>query len=73
MNDKVEHLLLEHLRAIRGDMARLADDMRTTRSEMTAMRQHVSGVLTLQEHDHADIAALKARLDRIEQRLDLVD
>ena len=73
MNDKVEHLLLEHLRAIRGDMTRLADDMRTVRSEMTALRQHVSGIVTLQEHDHNDIAALKARLDRIEKRLDLVE
>lgn len=73
MNDKVEHLLLDHLRAIRGDMARLADDMRTMRTEMTAMRQHVSGVVTLQEHDHSDIGALKARLDRIERRLDLVE
>ncbi|MCA3644194.1 MAG: hypothetical protein IOC63_20545 [Methylobacterium sp.] len=73
MNDKVEHLLLEHLRAIRGDMTRLADDMRTMRSEMTALRQHVSGIVTLQEHDHGDIASLKARLDRIEKRLDLVE
>ncbi|WP_376800260.1 hypothetical protein [Candidatus Raskinella chloraquaticus] len=73
MNDKVEHLLLEHLRAIRGDMTRLADDMRTVRSEMTALRHHVSGIVTLQEHDHTDIAALKARLERIEKRLDLVE
>jgi hypothetical protein len=73
MNDKVEHLLLDHLRAIRGDMTRLADDMRTMRSEMTALRQHIAGVVTLQEHDHGDIAALKVRLHRIENRLDLVE
>jgi hypothetical protein len=73
MNDKVEHLLLEHLRAMRGDMTRLADDMRTMRSEMTALRQHIAGVVTLQEHDHGDIAALKVRLHRIENRLDLVE
>jgi len=73
MNDKVEHLPLDHLRAIRGDMTRLADDMRTMRSEMTALRQHIAGVVTLQEHDHGDIAALKVRLHRIENRLDLVE
>jgi hypothetical protein len=43
------------------------------RAEMTAMRQHLGGVITLQEHDHGDIAALKVRVDRIERRLDLVD
>jgi hypothetical protein len=73
MNEKVENLVLEHLRAICADMARLADSMRTMQSEMSAMRQHFAGVVTLQEHDHGDIAALKIRVDRIEKRLDLVE
>ena len=66
-------LMLEHLRAIRGDMGAMRDDMRAMRAEMTAMRQHLAGVITLQEHDHGDIASLKIRVDRIERRLDLVD
>jgi len=66
-------LVLEHLRAIRGDIAGMKDDMRGMRAEMTAMRQLLSGVITLQEHDHGDIAAIKVRLDRIERRLELVD
>jgi NADH:ubiquinone oxidoreductase subunit D len=65
--------MLEHLRAIRGEMSKMADWMRTMSSEMTAIRQHLSGVVTIQEHDHGDIAAIKVRLDRIERRLDLVD
>jgi hypothetical protein len=73
MNENVENLVLEHLRAIRADMVRLADSMRTMQSEMSAMRQHLAGVVTLQEHDHGDIAALKSRVDRIEKRLDLVE
>jgi hypothetical protein len=54
-------------------MAKLADGMRTMSAEMSAIRQHLSGVVTIQEHDHVDIAAIKARLDRIEKRLDLVE
>ena len=42
-------------------------------AEMTAIRQHLSGVVTIQEHDHSDIASLKTRLERIEKRLELVD
>ena len=68
-----DQLMLEHLRAIRGDMARMADRMETMSAEMTAIRQHLSGVVTIQEHDHTDIAALKVRLDRIEKRLELTD
>ena len=68
-----DNLMLEHLRAIRGDMPRMADRMETMSAEMTAIRQHLAGVVTIQEHDHTDIAALKVRLDRIEKRLELTD
>ena len=73
MNEKVENLLLEHMRAIRSDISRLADDMRVTRSEMTSLRQHMAGISTLQDQGHVDIASIKSRLERIEPRLDLVD
>ena len=66
-------LMLDPLRAIRADMARMADSMRGFGAEMTAMRQHLAGVVTLQEYDHTDLAAIKDRLDRIERRLELVD
>jgi hypothetical protein len=68
-----ESIILEHLRAIRGDIAKMADGMQTMSAEMTAMRQHLSGVVTIQEHDHSDIASIKSRLDRIERRLELTD
>jgi hypothetical protein len=51
----------------------MADGMQTMSAEMTAMRQHLSGVVTIQEHDHGDIGSIKVRLDRIERRLQLVD
>jgi hypothetical protein len=73
MADEPVNLVLEHLRAIRGDMTRMADYMHGLQTEMIALRQHLGGVITLQEHDHGDIASIKARLDRIERRLELVD
>jgi hypothetical protein len=68
-----DDLMLEHLRAIRGDMAKMADWMQTMSVEMTAIRQDLAGVVTIQEHDHGDIASIKVRLDRIEKRLELTD
>ena len=70
---ELENLVLEHLRAIRGEIAKMADWLHTVSVEMTAMRQHLTGVVTIQEHDHGGIAKIKTRLDRIERRLDLVD
>jgi tetrahydromethanopterin S-methyltransferase subunit G len=51
----------------------MADWMQTLSVEMTAIRQHLAGVVTIQEHDHTDISAIKVRLDRIEKRLELAD
>ncbi|QQO11903.1 hypothetical protein JJB99_20585 [Bradyrhizobium diazoefficiens] len=68
-----ENLVLEHLRGIRTEMAKMADWMQTLSVEMTAIRQHLAGVVTIQEHDHTDLAAIKLRLDRIERRLELTE
>jgi hypothetical protein len=68
-----DNLVLEHLRAIRSEIGRMADWMQTLSVEMTAMRQHLAGVVTIQEHDHVDIAGIKLRLERIEKRLGLAD
>ena len=68
-----ENLVLEQLRAISGDMGKLVNEMQTMRVEMTAMRQHMAGMMTIQEHDHVDIAGIKNHLERIEKRLELAD
>lgn len=70
---ETDNLLLEHLRAIRTDMAKMRDHMETMRAEMTATRHTIQGMQALQDHDHGDIAAIKLRVDRIETRLELVD
>jgi hypothetical protein len=44
---EVENLMLEHLRAIRADTAKMAEDIRGLRTEMTSMRQHMAGVVRL--------------------------
>jgi non-ribosomal peptide synthetase component E (peptide arylation enzyme) len=73
MNERVEHLMLEHLRAIRADMPSMKEEMSGMRSEMIVMRQHMAGLLGAQALHDGGIAGLKARIDRIERRLDLVE
>jgi len=68
-----DSLVLEQLRVIRGDIGKLVNETQTTRVEMTAVRQHLAGMMTIQEHDHVDIAGNKNRLERIEKRLELAD
>jgi len=47
-----DNLVLEQLRAIRGELGKVASEMQTMRVEMTAMRQFMAGMMTIQEHDH---------------------
>ncbi len=73
MTVEPDNLVLEHLRPIRGEMAKMADSMNVMSTEMTAMRHHLFGAITTQNHHHIEIAEMKVRLDRIERRLELVD
>ena len=73
MNEKVENLMLEHMRAIRADISSMKEEMSGMRSEMIVMRQHMAGLLGGQALHDGEIAGLKARIDRIERRLDLVE
>jgi hypothetical protein len=73
MTAEPDNLVREHLRGIRTEIGRMADWMQTLSVEMTAMRQHLAGVVTIQEHDHVDIAGIKLRLERIEKRLELAE
>jgi hypothetical protein len=69
---ETDNVVLELLRAMRRDMARMADNIKGLRSEMIAVRMHGLGVERQQFQDHADIAQLKDRVERIETRLGLV-
>ncbi len=73
MNEKVENLILEHLRVIRADMSSMKEEMSTMRAEMPIIRQHMAGLLGGQTLHDGEIASIKVRLDRIEKRLDPVE
>ena len=68
-----DNLVLDMLRAMRGDMAKMADALRSVGVEIRAIRRHLAGVPTIQDRDHEDVAAIKDRLDRFERRLELAD
>jgi hypothetical protein len=41
-----ENLVLDHLRAIRGEMAKMGQAMQSLNVEVTAIRQHIAGFMT---------------------------
>jgi hypothetical protein len=73
VNEKVENLILEHLRAMRGDMAKMSERTDVISAEILIIRQHMAGLLGSQTLHDTEIAGIKVRPDRIEKRLELAD
>ena len=73
MNDNVEHIILEHLRALRNEVTDVKVEMGLMRGEMIAMKQHTAGLLASESTRDYETAAVKVRLDRIERRLNISD
>ncbi len=56
-----DNLVLELLRAIRGDLGKMADWMHTLSVEMTSIRQHLAGIVTIQKHERVTGGAVYGR------------
>ncbi len=72
--------MLELLRAIRGEIAEVRQDVRDVKERLTAMelslvslRREVVGIEEAVAHGNARFDRLANRLERIERRLDLND
>lgn len=64
VTDRVENIILEHLRAIRTDVGGIKDDVREIKQRLT-----YSDVVD----QHARYDRLVERVERIERRLDLAE
>jgi len=73
MNEKVENLILEHLRVIRADVSSLREEVSGIRAEMRSMKQHMAAFMSHETAQDGDIAAMKLQLERIGKRLDIVE
>lgn len=73
MTDEVQNLVLELRERIQSELTKLRDDQRAMYALQLAMQQTLNGHSTLLQHVLEDGATARARLDRIERRLDLVD
>lgn len=69
----VESLVLEHLRAIRADLADVKDRLTGVEVQLSAMGQQLAGLTTAVYSGKSDTDSFRRRLERIERRLDLVE
>jgi septal ring factor EnvC (AmiA/AmiB activator) len=72
VNDPQE-LILEHLRAIRGDTAEIKTTIRDLKAGMNALRTEVNSLRGDVLRQERSIAAVEVDVDRINARLGLSD
>ncbi len=78
MTENIENLVVEPLRAIRGDAANIKQDMSEVRVRLTAIDERLTlaekGVANVYGElaiEHTPLASQSYRIERIENRLDL--
>ncbi len=71
MSDKVDNLVLEHLRSIRGTLSDHGERLGRIELRLSAMEQTLGSLYALSGSDRETLSSLARRIERIEQRLDL--
>jgi len=73
MTAEIESLVLEHLRAIRGDVADIKDRMASVELNLATLGQQVGALTTAVYSGKSDIDGLRRHVERIERRLELTE
>lgn len=73
MTSEMDHIVLEHLRHIRTTLDGMREEMRQSNLRL-GIAEHSVAVFRLSEvGQNAEIDRIKARLERVERRLDLTE
>ena len=73
MADEPMNLVLEHLRHIRKEQGTMSEDVRMMGMRIGSMERLLSGNVMAEIQQNEQLDHLRARVDKIERRLDLVD
>jgi hypothetical protein len=71
MTNVTNELILEHLKVIQRKLSTMADDLADVKTDMRGLKTHMSGFMQSEVAQDGMLASIRARLDRIERRLDL--
>lgn len=73
MAKEPDNLLLEHLRAIRGDTGYLREAVDRIELRLAAIDGHIASFQLSEARQNSELDKLRQRLSRIEKRLELVE
>ena len=71
MSDEPDNVTLRYLRRLDEKVDRLTDAVLEISTEMRGLKTHMAGFMQNEIAQDSAMASVKARLDRIERRLDI--
>ena len=71
--ENVEHIIIEHLRAIRADIGTVKEDMREVKTRLTHVEAGIASLKRDSAHQYDETASSNARYDRLAERLEKLE
>ena len=71
--ENVENIVIEHPRAIRGDVGAMKDDLREVKTRLAHVESGITSLKRDSAHQYDESAAANARFDRITERIEKID
>lgn len=73
VDNVTNELLLEPLKAIQSKLADIASDIVDLKADMRGLKGHMAAFMQSEVAQDSSIASIQLKIERIEQRLNLVD
>jgi septal ring factor EnvC (AmiA/AmiB activator) len=73
LTDNAENLILEHLRAMRGDLAGIKADLGELKLRVSSREERMTLLERSIANLHGDIVIVHARLDRMDARIERIE
>jgi septal ring factor EnvC (AmiA/AmiB activator) len=73
MTEATDNLMLEHLRAIRADIAAINSNMRDVKARLSSIESYIATLHSDQARTALTIEDLAARVERLEKRTGLIE
>jgi prefoldin subunit 5 len=73
MTNEIENLILEHLRALRGDIAALKADTRDIKARLASIETYIATMHGDQARTAVSLDDLAERVERLEQRTGIIE
>ena len=71
--ENVEHIIIEHLRAIRTDIGLIKEDVREVKTRITHVEAGIASLKRDSAHQYDETAAANAKFDRITERIEKIE